>query len=497
MAPDDDDDGKNVQFPKSAEERKALTKAKQDVERQKLVNLFISEAGDDALFATADGAAFADLIIAGHRETWPIRSKQFRYEYIRYLKQQLERLVKEGALLALAMQPSLKKSAINNAIDDFEMRAIGSRATREVHVRVAANGDALYIDLGDPNWHCARVTPMGWTVVQDPPVRFRRSTGTRPLPFPERGTSIERLRPFLNVNANDFVLVVAWLLAALRPSGPYPILALIGEHGTAKTSFLRLLRSLVDPNLVPSSALPFSGRDLFIAAHNAHVQAFENVSKLSGGMSDYLCRLSTGGGLRTRALFKDTDETLLRASRPVMLEGIANFIVRGDLMDRSIVLGLEPLADRRTEAALLAEFDRLRPGLFGALLDHLVMGVRQVSDTRLVNLPRMADFATWAASCGLDGFEQAYRANIQSSINIALEHDTLACAVRALMTGRNKWEGTASELFDALGDGIRIANARTLSDELNRLAPMLRTVGIDLRHHRSNSRRGIMIVRHA
>ena len=65
------------------------------------------------------------------------------------------------------------------------------------------------------------------------------------------------------------------------------------------------------------------------------------------------------------------------------------------------------------------------------------------------------------------------------------------------MTGRNKWEGTASELFDALGDGIRIANARTLSDELNRLAPMLRTVGIDLRHHRSNSRRGIMIVRHA
>ena len=146
-------------------------------------------------------------------------------------------------------------------------------------------------------------------------------------------------------------------------------------------------------------------------------------------MSDYLCRLSTGGGLRTRSLFKDTDETLLRSSRPVMLEGIANFIVRGDLMDRSIVLGLEPLADRRTEAALLAEFDRLRPGLFGALLDHLVMGLRQVSDTRLVNLPRMADFATWAASCGLDGFEQAYRANIQSSINIALEHDTLACAV--------------------------------------------------------------------
>ena len=259
MAPDDDDDGKNVQFPKSAEERKALTKAKQDVERQKLVNFFISEAGDDALFATADGAAFADLIIAGHRETWPIRSKQFRYEYIRYLKQQLERLVKEGALLALAMQPSLKKSAINNAIDDFEMRAIGSRATREVHVRVAANGDALYIDLGDPNWHCARVTPMGWTVVQarrsDSAAALARDRCRSPSAAPQSSGCGRS-------STSTPTISCSWspgLLAALRPSGPYPILALIGEHGTAKTSFLRLLRSLVDPNLVPSSALPFSG----------------------------------------------------------------------------------------------------------------------------------------------------------------------------------------------------------------------------------------------
>src|SRR5258707_6489218 len=81
-------DDKVVAFPKTAEERKALRKAKQDIERQNLVNLFIDEAGSDGLFATADGAAFADLIVAGHRETWPIRSKQFRYEYIRYLKRQ-------------------------------------------------------------------------------------------------------------------------------------------------------------------------------------------------------------------------------------------------------------------------------------------------------------------------------------------------------------------------------------------------------------------------
>ena len=199
------------------------------------------------------------------------------------------------------------------------------------------NGDDLYIDLCDRDWHAVRVTAVGWSVVQSPPVRFRRTSGMRPLPFPKRGTSIDALRPFLNINDNDFVLVVAFLLAALQPRGPYPIFVLIGEQGSSKTSFVRTLRNLVDPSSVPSSALPFNGRDLFIAAHNAHVQAFENISKLSDLMSDHLCRLATGGGIRTKALFKDTDETLLRVARPIMLEGITNFATRPDLVDRSII----------------------------------------------------------------------------------------------------------------------------------------------------------------
>ena len=362
-------------------------------------------------------------------------------------------------------------------------------------MRVAADGDDIYIDLADADWHAVRVTAAGWSIVQSPPVRFRRSAGMQPLPFPTRGMSIDRLRPFLNINANDFVLVVAYLLAALRPGGPYPVLALIGEQGTAKTTLVRMLRSLIDPSTVPSSSLPFSGRDLFIAAHNSHVQAFENVSKLSNPMSDYLCRLSTGGGVRTRALFKDVDETLLRATRPIMLEGIANYITRADLMDRAIILALEPLAERKTERTLLAEFEKLRPGLFGALLDHLVMGIRQLPDTHLTSSPRMADFATWAVACGLDGFEQAYAANRQAAIDVALEHDVLARAVRALMVQQREWKGTASELLDLFGPAVRIPNAKVLSDELNRLAPMLRTVGIDVRHNRTNARRGITITR--
>jgi hypothetical protein len=494
MASTGDDNNKVIQFPLSAEERRALRKQKQDLERQRLIHCFVDEAGDEqALFHTADGKAYADLIIAGVRQTWPVRSKQFRFEFIRFLKREWEVRLERGEIMALALLPSLKKSAINQAIDEFELKAIASSVEREVHVRVAADGDDLYIDLCDRDWHAVRITAVGWSVVQSPPVRFRRTAGMQSLPFPEHGTSLDALRPFLNVNAGDFVLVIAWLLMALQPQGPYPIIAAIGEQGSAKTSLMRFLRSLVDPSTVPSGSLPFSGRDLFIAANNSHVQAFENLSKLSLVMSDHLCRLATGGGIRTRTLYTNQDEELLRTSRPIMLEGISNFIRRADLLDRSLVFAIEPLTGRKTERAMRADFERLRPGIFGALLDHLATGLRQRSDIQLTQLPRMADFALWATACGLDTFEQAYAANRQAAIDTLLEHDVLARALQVLV--RQEWRGTASDLLDALPPAVKVANAKALSDELRFLAPMLRTVGLDIRHKRINTKREITIVR--
>jgi hypothetical protein len=124
-------------------------------------------------------------------------------------------------------------------------------------VRVASDGAHFYIDLGDPGWHTVRITADGWSVVQSPPVRFRRTPDMRALSFPERGTPITALREFLpSVSEGDFTLIIAVLLAALQPRGPYPVLVVTGEHGTAKTTLLRMLRMLTDPNRVMTTPLP-------------------------------------------------------------------------------------------------------------------------------------------------------------------------------------------------------------------------------------------------
>src|SRR5262249_30230503 len=150
----------------------------------------------------------------------------------------------------------------------------------------------------------------GWRIIADPPVRFRRASGMKPLPIPIKNGSVQDLKPFLNIGAAGFELVAFWLLAALRDRGPYPILVVSGEQGSAKSTFTTILRSLVDPNTAPLRALPREDRDLFIAANNGHLLAFDNISGMPVWISDTLCRLASGGGFAVRQLYTDQDEVL-------------------------------------------------------------------------------------------------------------------------------------------------------------------------------------------
>src|ERR1019366_2341618 len=120
----------------------------------------------------------------------------------------------------------------------------------------------------------------------------------------------------------DWVLFVSWLVAAFRPKGPYPVLALFGEQGSAKSTTARVLRALVDPFHAPIRELPQTTRDLMISASRSHMLAFDNISHLDSRLSDALCRLATGGGMAIRTLYKDDEETIFDAQRPVLLNGI-------------------------------------------------------------------------------------------------------------------------------------------------------------------------------
>ena len=454
-------------------------------------DILIGLAADVDCFHTADDTGYVDLNINGHRETWPIRNRGF--------KRWLTRRFYEST------GGAPNSEALQAALNVLEARAHFDAPQRDVHIRVAGHAGTLYIDLADDAWRAVAIDEGGWRVVENPPVRFRRAAGMQPLPTPAPGGSVETLRLFLNVGGDDFVLVVAWALAVLRNCGPYPVLVLSGEQGSAKSTVSAILRSLLDPNSAPLRALPREDRDLFIAANNSHVLAFDNVSGLQPWISDTLCRLSTGGGFAVRQLYTDRDEVLFDAVRPVILNGIEDIAARPDLADRAIFLTLESIPEerRRPEAELWAAFETERPRILGALLDAEVQGLRRLPDTKLKRLPRMADFAQWASACEPaiwppGTFWSAYCGNRDEAVENVIEADPVAAVVRALMETRTTWTGTATNLLGALakvaGEPITKsktwpASPRALSGRLRRAATFLRKVGIDIDHSKEGRAR--------
>jgi hypothetical protein len=304
--------------------------------------------------------------------------------------------------------------------------------------------------------------------------------------------------------------VVSWLLGALQHPGPFPLLAIAGEQGSAKTVLSKILRALIDPNVAPVRALPREERELMIAANNSHVLAFDNLSSLPGWLSDALCRLASGGSFALRQLYTDADEVLFQAARPTILNGIEDVITREDLADRTIFLTMGSLRDeqRRPETELWQQFELARPRILGALLDAVAHGLRTRDRMQFVRLPRMADFAKWATACETafwppSTFRKAYDANRRRAVEDAVEADPVAAYVRKIMAKRAKWVGTASDLLDATavcGDHLagRIVdwpkNPRALAGRLRRSQAFLRTLGIELAFHREG-REGNRIIK--
>jgi hypothetical protein len=468
---------------------------KEEERKPTQAELLIRCAEGVEFFHTPAGDAYARIKVGDHRETHLLRSKGFR----RYLVRDFfERYGKPPGAQAL-----------QDALGLLEARAQFDGPGREVHVRVADHGGNIYVDLANERWEAVEITPgVGWRVVSSEatPVYFRRPRGMLPLPVPARSGLVEELRRFVNISDEaSWRLLVAWLIQALRPKGPYPVLILQGEQGSAKSTVERLVRALVDPSTAPLRTTPRNERDLIIAATNSWCVAFDNISNLPPWASDALCRLSTGGGFSARELYTDAEEVLFDATRPVILNGITDVATRPDLLDRGLITTLPPIPeeDRKPESGLWRDFEKARPAILGALFDAVSGALGAVGGVRLEGMPRMADFAVWATAAedalGWESgaFMGAYIGNRREATESALEADPVAGAVRVLMEKQERWAGTATELWQALNElvseDVRHTKAwpaapNSLTSRLKRLAPALRGVGIEYGEDRSGSK---------
>jgi len=130
-----------------------------------------------------------------------------------------------------------------------------------------------------------------------------------------------------------------------RVSSPWPdaILAPSGEHGSAKSTTTRLLRSLIDPAKAPPRKESRDDQTFAIMAHNNYVVALDNLSHVSTRLSDNMCTLATGAGDAYRKLYYNDEETLFENCRPQIFNDIEELATRGDLIDRACISNCCPL----------------------------------------------------------------------------------------------------------------------------------------------------------
>jgi hypothetical protein len=446
-----------------------------------------------SLFHTPDLKPHADVVTDGIRRTFAVRSSAFR----RLLGKRRFDVTGRAA----------NDTAMKAATETIEGKAIYGSPEHRVHLRTASLAETMYIDLGDETWEAIEVDKSGWRIVQSPPVRFHRPPHMMALCRPKSGGAVKRLLEVLNVKPDQLVLIVSWLVAALRPTGPYPALCLNGEQGSAKSTLCRIVRHMIDPCEPAHMPLPRSDQDLHICCQNNYAPVFDNISSITGDMSDRLCRIATGGGFSTRRLYSDDEETVFASCRPMILNGIEEFVTRQDLADRTIVLTLDPIADanRKTEREIWQTVEAVRPEVLGGLLDIIVHGLGRHETVVLPNKPRMADFAVWATACETltwpaGTFMRAFAGNRATMAADAIEADEVAALIGRLMSSVETWSGTATELAKQLAnlaDEKAVnqkgwpRNARSLSGRIKRLAPLLRRVGLDavfVRQGRSGTR---------
>lgn len=430
---------------------------------------------DVDLFHTPAGEAFASVLVRGHRETYPVDSRSLK----EWLSASYYRVNRKAL-------PDNKRDAI---LAILSANAKYDGACRDVYVRAAEHEGDIYIDLGDADWRVVKISKLKpFEVLTDSPVKFTRPKGMLALPVPEKGGSVNALRLFLNLKDDDqFRLIIGFLLAAFRPQGPYPILEVNGDQGSAKSTASKVLRALVDPNVAPARSL-LNERDLMLAANNGWLLLFDNVSNISKSLSDAMCRVSTGGAYATRKLYTNDEETLINAQRPMVLNGIGEFVTESDLLDRTIVLELPTLGSerRRDEKDFWTEFEAAKPKILGALFDAVSASMSQlpfVADRP--DWPRMADFAKWvtAAEAKLGwqpgAFMDSYQANRREAHARVLDDNPLAHTIMKLAS--EQWTGTATELLDRLRSEEVVnlpSTPQSLTKRLKEIGPNLRSQNV-------------------
>ena len=398
------------------------------------------------LFHDDQDMAFAEIPVDDHVEIWAIESKQFK----KWLNRNYWN----------AMGKTLREQARRDAISTLAGLAEIEGDEHPVHLRTAYSSGRYYIDLCDEQWRVIEVDKSGWRVLDRSPVKFRRTSTMEALPKPEKGGDFEKFWELVNVGESDRPFVLVWMLDSMRSNTQYPVLEIVGGHGTAKSTLHRFIRRLIDPNAIDLRGAPKSGEDIWVAARNNHCVSFENLSSLKANMQNVLCTVATDGGHAGRQFHTNYDEIVVKAFNPTILNGINPVITASDLSDRAIRIHLPKISGKamREESEIRTAFEKSQQSIFSGLLDIFVKALKEVDNIELKIKPRMVSYSILGEAVGKvlkwkGSFNDNYLGMRSSLLIEATQGSPVIMAIVEMINDQGTFYGTYKTLLEKLDQG--------------------------------------------
>jgi hypothetical protein len=359
-------------------------------------------------------------------------------------------------------------TALNGVLAALAAKAMFGDVIHSVSIRRAHYNGKIYLDRGTSDGSAYEIDKDGPRVVARPPlgVRFLRPPGMKPLVEAVFIDPKEGLRELWKVtrfqSERDFVLVVGFALDALGGKGPYSVLVITGEPGSAKSTLARILGFLIDPQRNDLLLAPNSSRDVYIAASKRGLVIFNNLSELSKPISDAISTAGEGGSNSQRALYTDEDESAIYSKAPFILVGINNVVTRGDLANRTLKteLAAMPKGEHLSETKFWAKVEKAAPVILGALLSALSEGLRRHDSIEEKGLPRLASFAKFVSACETcfwpaGTFLKAFTEAAAEAADETLSNDPVVEVFQEFMADKKEWKGTATVLLRELENVVR------------------------------------------
>ncbi len=433
------------------------------------------EENSKDFFRDQHGNSILVLPVDNHLEVCPTNTSSFRnWTATRYRKR-------------FGVPPKI--DAINQAKVQLEARCATSRQV-ELFNRVGWHDNKIFYDLTAVDHKGVEVSASGWRVTQLPPI-FRRYQHQVEQVTPAQGGDAKDFLRFCNIAGEDSCLLLTAIASYFIPNFPHVIISMTGEQGTAKSSNSRKIKELVDPSRVMLTSSPKELEQAQLTADKHWVCAFDNVSRIHDWFSDFLCRGVTGEGDMKRSLYTNDDEFIRSYRRCFVLNGIGSIMYRPDLLDRSIIFDIPLLKESWPESFITDEWKKSLPGILGGFFTAVSKAMGVVAQVSGHEKFRMADFARWggALSEGLgysrDEFFLKYQESVDSKWQDTAEESTFAKKIKTFFESHGGyWAGSPSELLSEISSdddekGIP-KTAKWLSNELIRIAPVMRHVGIDI-----------------